>query len=34
MTERIHASLTYLTPYEFELAHGILLHSESLLYTS
>ena len=22
MTERIHSSLAYLTPYEFELAHG------------
>ena len=29
MTERIHSSLAYLTPYEFELAHGILFPLES-----
>ena len=29
MTERIHSSLAYLTPFEFELAHGISSTEES-----
>jgi putative transposase len=29
MTERIHSSLAYLTPFEFETAHGILMNAES-----
>lgn len=31
MTERIHSSLAYLTPFEFELAHGIRTIEESLI---
>jgi len=29
MTERIHSSLAYLTPFEFETAQGILMNAES-----
>lgn len=32
MTERIHSSLCYLTPLEFEMAHGDSFNLESPIY--